>query len=580
MVSRKGLALVSLAAFAYGVLLFTWWMLNGPPEDPTAIHNGIIHRIDALDGRVSSLTDTTKTLEKDLKSTAHNFSRTRKAVLEMIDFLRNETIAPSLQSRLPPSQQALVQVSTVDIAPSQPKRKLVLSRTKPAEDLRSTATTNTIDEHSSAITKGKNDTVGSKLRSNGISDTDDVQPPATTRSPLTVTDELRSTATVGTADAPLPPTIRGKAGIIPDELRSAITLSSNDNTPPPATTRGSKAVPDELRSTADIPNFPSTDSSPKNFKGNAPILVVGSIKHKLTLVLTARGPQSRGDYLRVSDLVKSLVKFFDHEMVYEFIVIHPDGDGVHPDLEEMPWPLRKLTDSQILGRQTSEFRSLTPRLELSENGGRGTNYRAQMILKLGVAKFISTALYLVLDCDVFATRRTTFNDLVAHGKGIFMDARYPYSRHNPSWWKAADGLLQAKGCVTSHDGTKVIGVTPALLATDLSLATIGRILELHGRSEQNFAEVLFRLLDRFDWTEYTLYWTQACIMPGAIKKYHIATSLKLYEEGGFEWQSWRNWKPKRAFNDPTFVFSVIQSISGVDPEWVSKTIAPYLEGTF
>ena len=54
--------------------------------------------------------------------------------------------------------------------------------------------------------------------------------------------------------------------------------------------------------------------------------------------------------------------------------------------------------------------------------------------------------------------------------------------------------------------------------------------------------------------------------------------LKLYDgDSGFEWNSWREWSATRAFADESFVFSVLQSISGVDPAWVSQQIAPFVD---
>ena len=79
-----------------------------------------------------------------------------------------------------------------------------------------------------------------------------------------------------------------------------------------------------------------------------------------------------------------------------------------------------------------------------------------------------------------------------------------------------------------------------------------------------------------DWTEYTLYWTHACVS-GLAKTRHVPSprKLKLYDgDSGFEWNSWREWSATRAFADESFVFSVLQSISGVAPAWVSQQIAP------
>ena len=48
------------------------------------------------------------------------------------------------------------------------------------------------------------------------------------------------------------------------------------------------------------------------------------------------------------------------------------------------------------------------------------------------------------------------------------------------------------------------------------------------------------------------------------------------EERGFDWGAWRKWEARAAFADSSFVFSVIQSIGGVDPRWVAAQVEPYL----
>eukprot|EP00966_Prymnesium_polylepis_P322599 7378850-Prymnesium_polylepis.2 len=118
-----------------------------------------------------------------------------------------------------------------------------------------------------------------------------------------------------------------------------------------------------------------------------------------------------------------------------------------------------------------------------------------------------------------ATRRTSFAELVPAGRALFVGGMYPYSRHHQlHWWLAADTILQAGGCIKKGADQRVIGVTPALLATQISRAVVERIGQLHGRGANTAAaweEALFRFLHGsvgrrgwvpgLDWSEYTLY---------------------------------------------------------------------------
>jgi len=130
----------------------------------------------------------------------------------------------------------------------------------------------------------------------------------------------------------------------------------------------------------------------------------------------------------------------------------------------------------------------------------------------------------------------------------------------------------------------VIGVTPALLATAISRALVGRVASLHGggplgpRVEWDEALVELRKSggQQHDWTEYTLYWTQACLSGLADVLHTPQSSLRLYEESAFDWGAWQSWDASRAFHDESFVFTVIQSIGGVNPSWVDRQVRPYL----
>lgn len=300
--------------------------------------------------------------------------------------------------------------------------------------------------------------------------------------------------------------------------------------------------------------------------------------NQLTIVLAARTHDENG-FPRVPLLARSLTKFLAYEAVLEMLVVCPDPDvGTFQRLDAlraMRWPLRVVPDSALLSLSEHNFERVTPAEEWAVGGGRGANYRMQMLTKISVASLVRSDFYLVLDCDVLATRRTQFADLVRGGKALYAAKPFEYERHRRTWWTAADRILQARGCVTNVRGN-VIGVTPAILSTNISRGAMARVGALH--SGRAWDESLFRLrLDEgLDWTEYTLYWTAACVLGLAETLHTPPHGVELYEESAFDWGAWQAWDAARAFADDSFVFTVIQSIGGAPTDWVAEQVEPFL----
>ena len=116
----------------------------------------------------------------------------------------------------------------------------------------------------------------------------------------------------------------------------------------------------------------------------------------------------------------------------------------------------------------------------------------------------------------------------------------------------------------------------ALLATEVSRGLQRRVGASQAASGEGWDEALFRLRRyNLDWTEYTLYWTYACLTGLADTMHTPAAALRLYEESAFDWGAWQAWDAPAAFRDESFVFTVIQSIGGVDPAWVDRTVEPF-----
>lgn len=105
------------------------------------------------------------------------------------------------------------------------------------------------------------------------------------------------------------------------------------------------------------------------------------------------------------------------------------------------------------------------------------------------------------------------------GKAIYQTQRRHIHRH---WWNSTEAVLGLGGCLSTSPDTRVFGVTPALLATDISSATAQYWDDhLGGGSRLRFLQDMLPLRRAF-FTEYCSYHLVAeCHMGrGTLEKYH------------------------------------------------------------
>eukprot|EP01064_Diplonema_japonicum_P000230 TRINITY_DN10166_c7_g1_i1.p1 TRINITY_DN10166_c7_g1~~TRINITY_DN10166_c7_g1_i1.p1 ORF type:complete len:444 (+),score=41.34 TRINITY_DN10166_c7_g1_i1:124-1332(+) len=300
------------------------------------------------------------------------------------------------------------------------------------------------------------------------------------------------------------------------------------------------------------------------------------IKDKLTLVLCTWSGDTEG-FPRVEMLFSSVSKFLSKKSLHELLLVVPDGDFPHFKQEfqqrTVGFPVRLVADERLKTLEKEEMLSLTPKGELKENGGRGANYRMQMLLKLLISKEVQTAFYITLDNDVFFKRPTEFSDLIINGKAIVQGREA--GRHRASWWSASGTILQ-----NPHDcGSSLvrdpfqIGVTPAILHTHATRSLISTIEARNG----TFDRILFQYLSNkgtADWTEYTLYWSFICVKNyGEVLHTHLP-DRRLYDTSGFAWSSFDSYDVDAVFKDNSTFFGVVQSISGAPSADVIKALSP------
>ena len=128
---------------------------------------------------------------------------------------------------------------------------------------------------------------------------------------------------------------------------------------------------------------------------------------------------------------------------------------------------------------------------------RGTGYRLQMLIKLMVATWIATPFYITLDSDVFACKRVTYGDLVdERGRALIQGEPREGTRHQRRWWGVAEQILASPGCVLGGRTDAVVGVTPAVLSTNIS---VGLLREVERLYKEPFDQWMFKQLNRCRW---------------------------------------------------------------------------------
>eukprot|EP01063_Lacrimia_lanifica_P005766 TRINITY_DN13491_c0_g1_i1.p1 TRINITY_DN13491_c0_g1~~TRINITY_DN13491_c0_g1_i1.p1 ORF type:complete len:452 (+),score=127.52 TRINITY_DN13491_c0_g1_i1:87-1442(+) len=326
----------------------------------------------------------------------------------------------------------------------------------------------------------------------------------------------------------------------------------------------------------------------------------GLVADKLTFLLVTWSKDLAAS--RIELLVASLAKFYDPAGMHELLMVVPAADlemfekqaQTRFGVENAQFRIRVVNEEDVAGVPKARQDALLPRLESREHGGRGANYRMQMLYKLGAAAFVETTFYMTMDNDVFLKRKAAFKDFVRDGRAL-VQGKAKDSNHRQGWWEVAGRIVKSKTCgfeVTKAHGDLVIGVTPAIMHTDLTRDLLRFITDSYPDpatgAKAPWHDIMFQFLSqkpwdrRGDWTEYTLYWSYACTV-GAIERLHVTDAQhKLYDVKGFHYFNnaaafSKAYNAKAVFEDQSTYFGVLQSINGMSPESVRSAIAPYLQ---
>jgi hypothetical protein len=179
------------------------------------------------------------------------------------------------------------------------------------------------------------------------------------------------------------------------------------------------------------------------------------------------------------------------------------------------------------------------------------SHRKQMLLKLLIAKYIRTPLYLVLDDDIISLKPFGYKDLFTENKIKYNGEININSQ--PQVWEASRDLLRLNKNTNIRRLKNVISITPEILITSV----VNDMFEYLVSKHKTFNNLLLQMT-RIPWTEYTLYWLYLRYVDNkGIRHYYkmdnfTHANLTVYEN---------DFKAilQRALQDKSGYFTIIQS---------------------
>lgn len=188
--------------------------------------------------------------------------------------------------------------------------------------------------------------------------------------------------------------------------------------------------------------------------------------------------------------------------------------------------------------------------------------RVQMLSKILIATRMPTKHYLIIDDDVVALRRFSYND-------IFTDKSHRYVRYthdetfHEGWFRgSADALEVSYDNVLAHElnnlrkQKRILSVTPGIFITEQSLSLLNKLKDLHGTD--NYQSKLSIIKGR--WSEYTLMWIHL-MQQGSVTNWYRCTRVRLSDNNRNIWYASQNLTEslRKMWVHPRPYFGVIQS---------------------
>jgi hypothetical protein len=266
---------------------------------------------------------------------------------------------------------------------------------------------------------------------------------------------------------------------------------------------------------------------------------------------------------RCDILFESLRHFGLRDLFSEFLIVVQAREEAQIRRHANAWrdfPLRLVVEDDYLGlfKKFSKPHEVRP-------------WHRQQIIKLFCSTIVENPFFLVVDPDVFAVRRFSYDDVFPGGRALLEPEERSVHR---DWWIDSADLL---GVEPQLDRVGM-SVTPAILSKDACIGLIEHIQNYHGRT---WYEVL---LSRYatNWTEYTLY----CLyleLSGRLLELHAwpenHSGVRLHSKANV----WDRSDLKRVELSSLFapenpgLFAVVQSNTGFSPQHLSNALRPWID---
>jgi hypothetical protein len=290
-------------------------------------------------------------------------------------------------------------------------------------------------------------------------------------------------------------------------------------------------------------------------------------------------PLAGKDVGRLRTLGTSLRKFWHVSGCLR--VFSPDSDAADVAVAVSKSPLVD-TFKEIFVVKDSELLKRPQSRKVAPNEG---HWWQQQVIKILAAERVDTSFYMILDADCFAVRHIEHDDLVKNGRGLVAfsedtDTRLPYflESSRPIWYEGSRKVLQLP---PAEPRTRRINVTPFLMSQALALYLRNRLQALYSDAWVGTLLMLAQACDQSQaaWTEYTLYELHSRFA-NLWDSFHIETDQPLM--GNALWQPHQvpTWDARASFEPAPrpFFFSLVQSHTGLPPEWTWERVAPFLDG--
>tara|TARA_Y100001938_G_C8036994_1_gene403889 strand:+ start:106 stop:1143 length:1038 start_codon:yes stop_codon:yes gene_type:complete len=242
------------------------------------------------------------------------------------------------------------------------------------------------------------------------------------------------------------------------------------------------------------------------------------IKNSNFLMQVSNGPKECDDLERLIKIqLPTFRKFLDVDSVDKFYIIclPNELDVIKTKLtKEFPeFPFEFLSEDEVL-----------PEVCLDNwwEGKINPGHIKQQILKFNMSSIVKTEQYILLDCDVFLTRKFTYDDLFHNDKVIFTSLRKgPEKPHGEHFWLNSSAFLfgeDVENIITGNEEQKsgikdktlyfkkCISVTPEIFITE----KVKELLKfIEKKYEMNYVKVLLDFTQGGSscWSEYALYWS-------------------------------------------------------------------------